>query len=81
MSQCALFGYTPAQAAAAVLRVIDVVDGWRQHFAACAVTPADLDSLALRIDAAPLLGQRRTFNPADYVTPVRSPRRRSPFTR
>ena len=29
MSQCELFGYTPAQAAAEVVRVIKVVDGWR----------------------------------------------------
>lgn len=81
MSQCELFGHTPAQAAAEVVRVIQVVDGWRQHFAACGVTQADLDSLAERIDAEPLLSQRRTFNPVDHATPARSPRRRSPFTR
>jgi serine/threonine-protein kinase HipA len=63
------------------MRVIQVVDGWRQHFAACGVTQADLDSLAERIDAEPLLSQRRTFNPAEHATPTRSPRRRSPFTR
>src|SRR5271168_3343900 len=49
MSQCELFGYTPAQAAAEVVRVIRVVDGWREHFAACAVTDSDLSSLAERI--------------------------------
>ncbi len=79
MSQCELFGFTPPQAAAEVVRVIQVVDGWRKHFAACGVSWADLDSLAQRIDADPLLGQRRTFNPADYVSPVRL-RRRSPFS-
>ena len=81
MSQCELFGYTPAQAAAEVVRVIKVVDGWRMHFAACGVAQADLESLAERIDGAPLLGQRHSFNPADYVTPARAPRRRSPFAR
>jgi serine/threonine-protein kinase HipA len=81
MSQCELFGHTPAQAAAEAMRVIQVVDGWRQHFAGCGVTQADLDSLAERIDAEPLLSQRRTFNPVDHETPTRSPRRRSPFTR
>ncbi len=80
MSQCELFGYTPAQAAAEVVRVIRVVDGWREHFAACAVTDSDLKSLAERIDGDPLRGQRRAFNPADYAT-ERAPKRRSPFSR
>ena len=81
MLQCTLFGYTPAQAAAEVMRVIQVVDGWRQHFAACGVTHADLDSLAERIDGNALLGQRRGFKPADYAAPLRKPRRGSPFGR
>ena len=80
MSQCTLFGCTPAQAAAEVMRVIQVVDGWRQHFAACGVTQADLDSLAERIDGDALLSQRRGFNPADYAAAVRKPRRRGPFS-
>lgn len=78
MSQCELFGYTPAKAAAVVACVIKVVDGWREHFAQCGVSDADLESLAERIDGDQLLGQRQTFNPADYTTPVRA-RRRSPF--
>ncbi len=78
MSQCELFGYTPAQAAAEALRVIRVVDGWREHFAACGVTNADLESLAERIDGDLLRGQRRAFNSADYAT-TRAPKRRSPF--
>jgi serine/threonine-protein kinase HipA len=80
MSQCELFGYTPAQAAADVARVIKVVDGWRKHFAQHGVSDADLESLAERIDGDPLLGQRQTFNPADYATPARA-RRRSPFAK
>ncbi len=80
MSQCELFGYTPAQAAAVVARVIKVVDGWRAHFAQCGVADADLESLAERIDGDQLLGQRQTFNPADYATPVRV-RRQSPFAK
>lgn len=80
MSQCELFGYTPAQAAAEVVRVIQVVGGWRKHFAGCGVSDADIESLAERIDGDQLLGQRQSFNPADYVTPAR-PRRRSPFAK
>ena len=81
MSQCELFGHTPGQAAAEVLRVIAVVNGWRQHFDACGVAKADLDSLAERIDGQVLLGQRQAFNSADYAAPKRTPRRRSPFER
>jgi serine/threonine-protein kinase HipA len=81
MSQCELFGHAPAQAAAEVMRVIQVVNGWRAHFVACGVTPADVDSLAERIDGDPLLSQRQMFNAADYAGSARSLRRRSPFAR
>jgi serine/threonine-protein kinase HipA len=80
MSQCELFGYTPIQAAAEVARVINVVNGWREHFARCGVTPSDLESLAERIDGDPLLSQRRMFKPAEYTT-ARKPKRRRPFAR
>lgn len=80
MSQCELFGYTPAQAAAEVVRVIGVVDGWREHFAACGVTISDLDALAERIDGQALGGERRTFNPDAYAT-ARTRKRRGPISR
>jgi serine/threonine-protein kinase HipA len=79
MSQCALFGLTPAQATAEVVLVITAVDGWRDHFAACGVRDSDLASLAERIDGDALRGQRRAFNPADYAR-VRTPKRGSPFS-
>jgi serine/threonine-protein kinase HipA len=78
MSQCALFGLTPAHAAAEVVRVIRTVDGWREHFAACGVRNSDLASLTERIDGDPLQGQRRAFDPTHYTT-ARTPKRRSPF--
>jgi len=81
MSQCELFGYTPAQAADEVVRVIKVVDGWRPHFAACGVADADLESLAERIDGPPLREQRRSFDPANHAAHTRARRRRSPFAR
>ena len=81
MSQCVLFGYTPAQAATQVARVIEVVDTWREHFAACGVTAADLASLAERIDGDALLTQRRHFNAAGYPTQTRSPRGKGAFGR
>ena len=58
MSQCRLFGLTPALAGVEVMRVVAVVDGWTAHFAACGVAAADLASLAERIDGPHLLDQR-----------------------
>ena len=81
MSQCELFGYTPVQAAAEVVRVIKVVNGWHKHFAACGVSDADLQRLAERIDGGQLLSQRQAFRPTDYATPARAQRRGSPFAR
>jgi serine/threonine-protein kinase HipA len=74
MSQCELFGYSRVQAAGQVARVIEVVDGWRGHFERCGVTRADLASLAQRIDGEALLGQRRSFDPANPVI-SRAPKR------
>ena len=79
MSQCELFGCTRTQAAMQVVRVVQVVNGWRDHFAGCGVTAKDLDSLAERIDGEPLRSQRRSFKPADYAASVRATKRRSPF--
>lgn len=56
-----LFGLSSAEAAAEVLRVIAVVDGWKQHFIACGVTQADIQELEQRIDGDDLLSQRRRF--------------------
>jgi len=78
MSQCELFGYTRVQAAAEVVRVIQVVNGWRKHFKECGVCESDLANLAERIDGDSLRGQRQTFDPADYATLARL-RRKSPF--
>ena len=61
MSQCRLFGLTEKLAAEEVLKVIAVVDTWKDHFRACSVTDADIEELALRIDGDDLLAQRRTF--------------------
>jgi serine/threonine-protein kinase HipA len=79
MSQCAMFELTAAQAAAEVLKVIAVVDGWKQHFRLCGVTEADIASLAERIDGADLLSQRRGFRAANYTTKT-SKTRRGPFS-
>jgi serine/threonine-protein kinase HipA len=79
MSQCELFAYTPVQAAAQVLRVIEAVNGWQKHFAHCGVSARDIASLAEQIDGEALRVQRQTFNAAAYAQPVRAGRRRSAF--
>jgi serine/threonine-protein kinase HipA len=81
MSQCELFGCTPAQAAQEVVRVIEVVSGWQAHFARCHVTPADLATLAEQIDGGALLQQRQNFKAEDHAKPARVARRRSAFGR
>jgi serine/threonine-protein kinase HipA len=79
MSQCTLFGLEGAAAAREVLGIIAVVDTWREHFTACGVAQADIESLAERIDGAELLQERRGFSPGRYATPAPK-RRRRPFS-
>jgi serine/threonine-protein kinase HipA len=67
MSQSGLFGMTRAQAAAEVARVIEVVNGWREHFSAVGVSQRDIESLARQIDGDELRAQREAFSPADYA--------------
>jgi serine/threonine-protein kinase HipA len=73
MSQCALFGLSNEAAADAIVQIISVVDGWKDHFDACGVTGADIDNLSDRIDGH-LLDLRRAFTPKDHA--ARSTRRR-----
>jgi serine/threonine-protein kinase HipA len=81
MSQCDAFGLQPAQAAAQVVQVIDVVNTWRAHFAAIGVSKSDLDSLAERIDGDALGGQRQAFEAGQYLAAPRRRKPASPFRR
>ena len=74
-------GIAATRPAEQVMRVIEVVNQWREHFAACGVTQNDLDSLAERIDGAPLLSQRQGFSAADHSTAKRSTRSKGAFGR
>lgn len=81
MSQCDAFGLPPAQAAAEVAAVIDVVNTWREHFAHAGVSRRDVESLAERIDGEALLTQRDGFDPSRFQSaPVRR-KPASPFRR
>lgn len=79
MSQCRLFGLAAADAAAAVTQVIEVVGRWREHFEACGVTPADIASLAERIDGDELRLQRESFSAQAFSAAPTRTRRRGPF--
>jgi serine/threonine-protein kinase HipA len=80
LSQCDAFGLLPAQAAAEVAGVIEVVNTWKEHFARAGVLARDIASLAQRIDGPALLGQRLGFDPARFQSaPVRR-KRASPFS-
>ncbi len=81
MSQCELFGYTPAQAAAQVARVIEVVQGWQAHFATCGVTPGDIASLAAQIDGKALLDERQAFNASGFAKSARTSPKSGAFGR
>ncbi len=81
MSQCEAFGLLPAEAAAEVAHVIDVVNTWKEHFAQAGVTQRDIASLAERIDSDELLGQRTGFDGARFQSPPAKRKRPSPFRR
>jgi serine/threonine-protein kinase HipA len=81
MSQCDAFGLSPAEAAAEIARVIEVIHGWKAHFALTGVTRGDIENLAERIDGAELLSQRDGFNPARFQSLPIKRKRPGPFGR
>jgi serine/threonine-protein kinase HipA len=81
MSQCDAFGLLPAEAAAEVAAVIEVVSTWQGHFTQTGVSARDIASLAERIDGDDLLTQRTDFDSARFQFAPRQPKRASPFSR
>ena len=81
MSQCEAFGLLPAEAAAQVATVIDVVNTWQEHFARVGVTAHDIESLAERIDGEELLAQRTGFDQTGFQSAPEKIKRTSPFRR
>jgi serine/threonine-protein kinase HipA len=80
MSECDAFGLTPAEAAAEVVRVVEVVNTWKLHFAEMGVSQRDIESLAEQIDGDFLLRQRTGFEPSRFVLlPSKRPRK-GPFS-
>jgi serine/threonine-protein kinase HipA len=58
LSMSSLFALKGDEAARAVRAVAQVVSGWKQHFAACGVAPADIELYAEQIDR-PFLREQR----------------------
>jgi serine/threonine-protein kinase HipA len=81
MSHCDAFGLAPAQAAAEVMAVIEVVNNWHRHFLKVGVTARDLESLAQRIDDQALRGQRDSFDPARFQSSRSRRKPTGPFQR
>ena len=70
---------TPVEAAAEVVRVVDVVNTWKLHFAKMSVSARDIESLAQQIDGDYLLQQRIGFEPGRFVVPTGKRALKSPF--
>lgn len=79
MSECDAFGLSPAEAASEVVRVVEVVNNWKAHFAEVGVGPRDIESLAQQIDGSYLLPQRQSFEPGRFERPLVKRSRKSPF--
>jgi serine/threonine-protein kinase HipA len=61
LSELNQFGLSKQEAQEDVRMIARAVDGWRDHFAACGVTAADIESLAQQIDRAELKSQRQVW--------------------
>ncbi|HVZ34168.1 MAG TPA: HipA domain-containing protein, partial [Polyangiaceae bacterium] len=61
LSMCGQFGLKRAAAQAELRRVVEVVDGWRAHFASAGVLPGEIELLAEQIDRPFLRDQRAAF--------------------
>ena len=79
MSEFEAFGLSPVEAAAEVMRVVDVVNTWKLHFAKMGVSARDIESLAQQIDGEHLSQQRLGFEPGRFVAPTGKRPRKSPF--
>jgi serine/threonine-protein kinase HipA len=80
MSECDAFGLTPAEAAAEVVRVVEVVNTWKLHFAQMGVSPKDIENLAQQIDGDFLLQQRTSFEAGRFVLQPSKRPRKGPFS-
>ena len=69
-----------SEAAAEVVRVVEVVNTWKLHFAQMGVSPRDIENLAQEIDGNFLLQQRTSFEPGRFVLISSKRPRKGPFS-
>jgi serine/threonine-protein kinase HipA len=62
LSMCALFSLKKDEAVAETRRVVEVIGGWKAHFAACGVRKHDIELYEQQIDRAFLSEQRTAFS-------------------
>jgi serine/threonine-protein kinase HipA len=79
MSRCQDFGLRPLEAAQEVSRVIEVVEGWREHFRECGVSADDIEMVGRHVDGDALKRHREVFSADDYAIPAPKKRARGPF--
>lgn len=58
---CGQFGLAPAATRTELRRVVEVVNGWREHFASVGVRPGDRALIAEHIDRPFLREQREKY--------------------
>ena len=80
MSECDVFGLTPSEAATEVVRMVEVVNNWKLHFAQMGVSPRDIENLAQQIDGHYLLQQRNSFKPERFISLPSKKLRKGPFS-
>ena len=78
MDVCAQFNLSPPEARDEIQAVINVVNGWRNHFRRHGITERDIEELANFIDDADLIEQRKNFA-APPLAPVKARKRQGPF--
>jgi serine/threonine-protein kinase HipA len=62
LSLSQMYALTKSEAIKEAQAVARVVDGWKQHFTACGVTPGDVDLYAEQIDRPFLRDQRKELS-------------------
>jgi serine/threonine-protein kinase HipA len=61
LSMAEAFELKPGEAEVQVGKVVDVVAGWKQHFAECGITKSDIEALEEHIDSPHLESQRAQY--------------------
>lgn len=75
---CQQFGLTPEAATHVITEIVQIINGWHDHFSACGVSDRDIAELESIIDSDSLLGERLSFGKTP-ATKSKPKRRSGPF--